>query len=304
VANTYTLNSTIALPTFSLEWLSNNLDLNQTIIQPILVATMNDWQLNTTMPVPVLEAVLDGGAVFSVDQVIMPPAFYSQMVSGMLFNFNNTMPQPMMTAVVLSEAQYELAVTISNISLLATIVSDGSYILDTTMPKPTVVGSVLNETINSSTTSTFVINTMNSAHSTYSNYGFNSFFKLANSYYGINSTGVWKLTGDLDSTTTIDTEVQTPVSSFDKQGLKACCDAIIFGRLQGDIEVVTVNDEQEERQGFIVSQDEREGLHRIRVKIPKGLKGSTWQYKLKNVNGSQFSINNFEVFLKELQRIR
>jgi len=304
VANTYVFNNTVARPTFALEWLSNNLDLNQTIIQPILVATMNDWQLNTTIAVPVLEAGIDAGEGLTLDKVMLQPSLAARIVSGQQITFDKTLSPPRLDAIITQEQSYSLLTTISNISLVASIVSNSNYILDATLAKPTVVGSILNEVINASTTSTFVINTMTSAHSTYSNFGFNSYFKLANSYYGINSTGVWKLTGDLDITTSIQTDVETPISSFDKQGMKACCDAIIFGRLQGDIEVVTVNDEQEEREGFIVNQDEREGLHRIRVRIPKGLKGATWQFKLRNVDGSQFSINNFEVFLRELQRIR
>ena len=304
MANTYALNSTIAQPAFALEWLSNNLDLNQTIIQPILVATMNDWQLNTTITAPVLKATIDGGSTFEVNKVLLLPTLAATMVGGQLLSLNKTLFTPTISSSFSQEHSYNLVSTINNISIVATLVSSGQYTLDTTFAKPTVVGSILNEVINASTNSTFVINTMNSAHSTYSGFNFNSYFKLANSYYGINATGVWKLTGDLDDTNNIQTEVHTPISSFEKQGMKACCDAIIFGRLQGDMEVITVNDEQEEREGFIVNQDEREGLHRIRVRIPKGLKGSTWQYKLKNVDGSRFSINNFEVFLRELQRIR
>lgn len=304
MANTYSSNITVARPSFAMEWLSNNLELNQVIIQPILVATLNDWQLNTVISQPILSAQIDSGSAFTLSSAIVRPTFYSQLISGQLISLDKTISQPKLSAEILAEVTYDLIKTINNVSIVGSIYQGNLYALDTTMRKPTVVGMINNEVINSSTTSTFVVNTMNSAHSTYSNYGFNSYFKLANTYYGINSTGVWKLTGDLDGTVEIQSEVQTPISSFNVQGLKACCDAIIFGRLHGDMEVVTVNDEQEEREGFIVSSDEREGLHRIRVKIPKGLKGSTWQYKLKNVSGSKFSINNFEVFIRELQRIR
>ena len=86
--------------------------------------------------------------------------------------------------------------------------------------------------------------------------------------------------------------------------MKCCSDAIVYGRCDGDIEIQFVTDEQEERDGYIIPFDDRAGMHRRRVKIPKGILGNTWQYKIKNVGGSKFDLNAFEVFLKTVQRIR
>lgn len=294
---------------------TNTYELVTITSSPALIAVINDWNLNSTIEQPTLVANINVGEVFTFSQVIAQPSISAIVTRGQIYTFNSTMHRLKLDASIIGQDFYTFSNVINNITLSGSISSDAIYRLTTTLRKPVVTAYWTNDVFvytvhppggDTSTpdVKTYVVNTLNTGHSEYTNHEFNSYFKLANSYYGINKSGVFKLTGDLDDTIPITAQVDTPVSSFDKQGLKACTDAIILGRLQGDMEVITVNDEQEQREGFIVTQDLREGLHRIRVKIPKGLKGSTWQYKIKNIDGCQFSINNFEVFLKELQRIR
>lgn len=311
---TATFIHTAPRPTYTFAWLSNNLDFDQTARQPTLVATLNDWNLNTTVAQPLLMAETLTGEVISFSEVIVKPQLVAQLISGRSLTLQQQIRRPHLTALITVEQHYYLSHVIVRPSLSASIMLDSVYTLNKIISNISLISSWINDVFNVPPTTpggtdypdvkTYVMNTLNGAHSEYLNYGFNSYFKLANKYYGINRDGVYELTGNLDKTANIDAEVHVPISSYDVQGLKSCPDAIIFGRLSGDLELIAVLDEQEQREGFIVYNDGREGLHRIRVKIPKGLKGSTWQFKLKNVNGSQFNINNLEVFLHELQRVR
>lgn len=149
---------------------------------------------------------------------------------------------------------------------------------------------------------TVVCNTLTTCLSTYSNFAFNSYFTKGTDIYGIKNDGVFLIGAQYDAGSYIQTEAVTPISSFGKQGAKACSDAFILGRFIGQIEIVVVTDEQREYSCLLTNESEREGLHRLRVKIPKGIKGSVLQYKIRNVDGNFFSINNLEVILRELQR--
>jgi hypothetical protein len=151
---------------------------------------------------------------------------------------------------------------------------------------------------------TFVFNVFNNAHSTYSNHTFNSYFKLNNEYYGIDGAGVWKLHGSLDGTRVIGAQLDTPVSSFEKQNLKACSDVYLLARPLGNIKITAITDERSASTTYINKTDYHTGLHRIRTKISKGLKGATWQFRINNIGGSNFNINNLEARIRELKRTR
>lgn len=321
---TATLSTTIASPTFTLNWLSNNLDLAQTIptptfqlgmlsnsfsldttlTQPALTAVMNDWNVNAFIDPPTFAISMLSGAEYNISSVIPRPSLNAYLGTGTLLSLNSEIVRPHFTITASGENSYVLNSSIKKPSFSATMAGDVFYVLAKTIYGPQLVAVWNNGTRNAVTSKTYVMNMFNTAHSEYLNYEFNSYFKLNNIYYGINSTGIYKLTGDKDGSVDINTEIHLPVSSFDVQAAKACSDAIIYGRLDGDMEVSVVLDEEELRDKFYIKADDQAGLHRIRVKIPKGLKGSTWQFRLKNYYGSQFSINNFEVLLRELQRIR
>lgn len=283
--------------------LFNGVTLETTVERPTLVATMNEWVLNTTVNQPTIEAVLISGEVYTLNTTVRQPTITPSVISGQLFSLNKEVKRPSLTAQIFGDNYITLSKGIPQPTFRVLIAVDSIYVLSSTVRKPTLKAFWLNDILNATAT-TYVMNTLNVGHSTYSNYGFNSYMRIANEYYGINSAGVWHLTGDLDNTTAITSEVHLPVSSYDKQGLKACTDAILLGRLEGDVEFKIVMDEQEEREGFVVAADDRPGLHRIRVKVHKGLKGAVVQPKLKNLDGCQFAVNNLELFLRELARIR
>jgi len=157
---------------------------------------------------------------------------------------------------------------------------------------------------------TWVVNTINSAHSRYTNFVYNSFFKYNNELYGSNTLGIYKLTGDIDYSGTtitninpqIEAAITTPTIDFDKRQTKAVSDAYIYSRSYGDIIISVSVDEGELREGLHCHYDNREGLHRKRTKIPRGLKGSNWKFIVSNIDGSYFNIFGMDITAKTLKR--
>lgn len=301
---TLDFNKTLSKPTFTLAWLSNTLNFSKTLSQPTFSIYADQWVLNTTLSRMTIASEVISGTISTITIEPNQPTLTTTSLVSQIYTSNLVINKPAFTTLLTSEIEYSFDNTMVRPTLVMSMYQDGYYNLTNILRRPTLLAQWLNQSVSLTTSKTYVLNTFNTAHTEYTNFSFNSYFVLNGKVYGVNSSGVYELSGDLDVASTIAAEVHLPVSSFEKQGLKACSDAFVLGRLAGDIELCVVLDEQEERTSLVTYSDTREGLHRIRTKIPKGLKGSVWQPKIKNIDGSNFAINNLELQLRELQRVR
>ena len=149
---------------------------------------------------------------------------------------------------------------------------------------------------------TVVMNTKTVGISEYSNYNFNSFFKLGGVYYGCSSTGLYKLEGDKDNTQNITGIVSTPVTNFDSHLLKNIRDAYVYIRSNGDSTFALKTNEQIDRSDYTINYDNIDGIHRRRVKTAQGIKGTTWQATFTNQDGVDFDIKQVDLIPRELSR--
>lgn len=155
---------------------------------------------------------------------------------------------------------------------------------------------------------TIVVNTINNAHSRYTGYAFTGFIELHGQYYGVNADGIFELVGDndFDGDVSFETPIEaycvTPITDFDVQEQKSVGDAFVQGRFLGDMEIDLTINEGDTLDGFSIPHDGNDGIHRKRVKLPRGLKGTDWQFKVKNVNGSDFTLFDLDVAVRQLQR--
>ena len=296
-----------------------------TLSNPVFSSTLDDWNLSYTIPSVTLLSTLNDGAVtyilspptvtfevsipkaYAVTSAFPKPTVNISVAETSVFSSQLSVAKPSLELVVKNPVPYALNQIVPIVSVSFSVSTEGHYILASTIKRPVVsFGASLSGI---TTKQTWVLNPITGAHSRYTNYEFESFFKLGTKQYGIKSTGIYELTGSKDFAgevveTKIDSEIHLPISNFGEQPMKACDNAFIYMRSDGEMEVVSITDEEEQREGFIVSYDDRNGMHRRRVKIPKGLLGNAWQYKIKNVDGSNFDINAFEVSLKTLQRVK
>lgn len=296
-----------------------------TLSKPTFHLYVNDWNLSSTLPLPIVQFI---GNNFIVATTLSLPTVVFTGVTEQNFSIAITTPLPttqfgasasiegvLIRTMRLPQVSFlvENPLTYTSTNILPSITavirasSEGAYTFSNSLRNPVL--SFISALTATTTKQTWVFNTITGAHSRFTNYDFNSYFKLGANYYGVASNGdIYQITGDVDYSgeageATIASEIIFPVSHYDEQQNKMCSDAFVYGRGDGDLEVVFVTDEQQERTGFYVNFDGREGMHRKRVKIPKGMLGNAWQFKLKNVDGSAFDINAFEVFVRTVQRI-
>jgi hypothetical protein len=141
----------------------------------------------------------------------------------------------------------------------------------------------------------WAFNIQSKTHARYTNFAFNSFFKLGADYYGSSSTGIYKIGGADDAGTKINAYALTPATDFGEHTLKAIADAYIFANILGEAELEIIADGTRNigTYSFIVNSITGSSKHRCRT--PKGFRGTTWQFKIKNVNGAQMYARQLEV---------
>ena len=266
-----------------------------------LESQLNDW--NVAAQIPVVTIAIDAVSSTSFDSDLSVGGVYSRgtIVSSTIYDVSATIKSPIIDVVGSSEKFATVSINIPSITSSISLIQDGIYNLTQSTLKPSLSSYAV--LVGSPSKYTISFTPFNLAHTVYSNYNFNSYFNIGTRFFGVTSTGVYEITGKTDNAAEIASEVTLPISMFDTQEKKSCSDAILYMRADGDVEVVAIVNEQEQREGFIINFDDKEGLHRRRVKIPKGLNGTTWGFKIRSVSGSSFGVNNFEAFLSKLQRI-
>ena len=150
---------------------------------------------------------------------------------------------------------------------------------------------------------TLSMNTRTYGVSEYSNFNFNSFFNIGAKYYGCCSDGIFELTGDLDGTSQVaQSIIKTGVSDFGSQQLKATKDCYVYIRSSGDNTIRLIINEQTDRAGYPINYDNIDGIHRRRIKVAQGLRGTSWQTEFRNDSGADFTLKQIDLIPKELAR--
>ena len=147
------------------------------------------------------------------------------------------------------------------------------------------------------TQDTIVVNTKNGVHSRYTGFAFNGLFTLNGKLYGTNATGIYELVGDEDykdataGKIEINSEIETAVVDFREDGAMTCADAYLQMRTSGEMVLDVTVDETStvEELPFIYADT---GLRNWRAKLPKGLRGANWQFKLRNLDGTDFTLSS------------
>lgn len=100
-----------------------------------------------------------------------------------------------------------------------------------------------------------------------------------------------RYTGALDGSGTVVGTIVTPVNQLGSDRAKYVHDLYIHGRLDDDLDITTITDEQT-RRSYTLQADGRSGLHRHRRKLARGIKGTDWQI---TVSGFGFTLQSIEV---------
>ena len=144
----------------------------------------------------------------------------------------------------------------------------------------------------------WVINTENTALSRYTNYPFNSFAKIGDSYVGAASDGLHTLDGDDDNGDAINARLRQGLSDMGSRKLKQIPEAYIGASVDGQLlmQVITVDERTGTKKGAIYKMANRGAVvnRENRIQFGKGLKSVDWDWILENVDGADFDIGSIE----------
>lgn len=139
-----------------------------------------------------------------------------------------------------------------------------------------------------------VMNTGSKAHSTYSNYPFNSFAVIGGVEYGMTDAGIHRLEGGDDAGSPIKSRVRTAMTSMGVSNLKRFRYAYLGMIADGDmcVKVITVDSKTSERRAdWYRMKAGSGGPAPGRVKIGEGLRSVYWSFELESIDGTQFELD-------------
>jgi len=147
-----------------------------------------------------------------------------------------------------------------------------------------------------------VMNLVNQAISTYSNYPFNSLAKFNSRYLAAGEDGIYELGGDSDSGTQILSKIKTGPMDFGEKFIKYLRNVWLTYRSDGHLELVLYVDEDEDNPVSRSTEIASDEIHEERIKVPRGLKGRYYTIELKNMSGANFDIDKLSLLVESIRR--
>lgn len=139
------------------------------------------------------------------------------------------------------------------------------------------------------------VNARSKAHSTYTNFPFNSFARFNGVDLGCSSAGIHTLGGDLDETENIDAELWFGLSDCGTSNKKRVDSVWLRVRRNGALDVKLKYDEVVEVIDRVPNYSTSDGVQTVRSKGARGAEGNFIQVGVANVDGSDFELPDMEM---------
>lgn len=146
----------------------------------------------------------------------------------------------------------------------------------------------------------FVVNYKTQSVTQYSNYNFNSFAKFGRDYYGAADDGLYLLDGDNDNGVPIDADLVLGKLDFDSSLLKRL-PVMYLGIHTSGAMILRVTADTGETRDYLMDQTV-DTLRTGRLELGRGVASRYWQFELKNVTGSDFTLDSMEFYPVTLTR--
>ena len=145
---------------------------------------------------------------------------------------------------------------------------------------------------------TVVVSTKDGAVTTYSNHSFNSYFEFMGEFYGVNSSGIYRLSGSDDAGTAINAQFITGYTDFKSKMAKSPTDLYTSLSSSGVVDVRNVIDNLESVIYQYASTDSR---YRVRkINFGKGRTGSKMGISMSS--SSAFQVDSLKLVAEEKNR--
>lgn len=148
---------------------------------------------------------------------------------------------------------------------------------------------------------TWVINSTTFSHAQYDNYNFNSYIELNGVYYGLNSAGIFALTGSTDDGAAIVAKATWGVVNLGSDQKKNVDGGYLHCRIPTAL-VVGLSADEGIRYPYTTTDHGRAGIHAERWKSGKGVKGVFYQPDIANVGGADFDFAQLDLVVNNLSR--
>jgi hypothetical protein len=148
----------------------------------------------------------------------------------------------------------------------------------------------------------WVVNAKTRGAAFYSNFPLNSIFKLQGQYYGCTSQGIVRLSGNTDQGSPIQARLRSGISDGGANVKKRFPEARVICRNEGFMELSVIVGERKEIVYEVAAREGRQGVHTKRKTLAKGVEGQVVQIEWRNVQGSDFDIQQTELDVEYLRR--
>lgn len=140
----------------------------------------------------------------------------------------------------------------------------------------------------------------------YAGFGFRSIVRYQGRLFGGNSSGIYELTGDTDDGAAIQASGLSGISDCGTNKIKMCPDARLTLRCEGTLEFDVYVDEKPASTYPVTYAEDREGIHKKRRKLARGVKGGHIQIGWRNIDGCDFYLKEIEldVVASKTRRVR
>ncbi len=141
-------------------------------------------------------------------------------------------------------------------------------------------------------------NMQSSGVTRYENYPFNSFAKIGTEYYGLTSTGLYRLGGDTDDGVPIKAKIRLGMTDMGTRKMKRLPE--VFMGYTGDgrmvLRVIYVDDKTGEKVGadYLMKPRPAGSKRESRFEPGKGLVAVDFDFELENIDGADFALTNIE----------
>ncbi len=132
----------------------------------------------------------------------------------------------------------------------------------------------------------------------YDNYPFNSFARIGDEYYGLTSTGLYRLGGDTDAGAAIKAKIRLGMTDMGTRKMKRLPE--VFMGYTGDgqilLRVIYVDDRTGEKVGadYLMKPRPAGSKRESRFEPGKGLVAVDYDFELENIDGADFALTNVE----------
>lgn len=147
----------------------------------------------------------------------------------------------------------------------------------------------------------YAINLTTGAVTHYTNYPFDTILRFGQDFFGVASTGLYRIGGSLDVNQAIDAHVKTFQTKFGSTKMKRVPYVYSSGRSDGGVRVGVTADEGT-TYDYESQWGEVTGATNHRTKVGNGLRGMYYSFDISNIDGSSLELDSLDVVVAQSER--